>query len=473
MGGRTNAIELYAYCHGDEDSSWEDQDEHGLALRLMTEPCHRIRYIDVVSLYPAVMRDEEYPVGHPIIYTFSDLPSVEECTKHILNSDWFGIVKCDINAPYDLFFPVLPQTINHRLVFALCQACAENQDEECHHTEEQRRLLDGTWTTFELRPALTKGYQLSQVHEVWHYEERTTDLFGGYIRENLKIKMQASGWPDRCKTEEDKRQFMEEVKEREGIELDYDKVEKNPGLRSVAKLNLNSLWGKFGQNPFKRKTEYNDEPARYFELLTDDHVQVNNVVLLNEDMVQVSYSEFKETVKPIPYGNAVLAVCVPSHARLRLYAMLDKLGDRVLYHDTDSVIYKTLSDDQEEIPTGSCLGQWEDECGDPTKDWLVEYVALGPKSYAYRTKSHKTVVKCKGITLSSHARDLVDIESMKRLVVEEGDRVTVQYPRRIIREPMTKHLKTVSMNKDVRMTYTKRIRQLDGVTTLPFGYKKR
>lgn len=34
---------------------------------------------------------------------------------------------------------------------------------------------------------------------------------------------------------------------REGIQLDRDNIAKNPALRSIAKLLLNSFWGKFGQ----------------------------------------------------------------------------------------------------------------------------------------------------------------------------------------------------------------------------------
>lgn len=33
-------------------------------------------------------------------------------------------------------------------------------------------------------------------------------------------------------------------KRREGVDLDFEKIEKNPGLRTVAKLCLNSFWGK-------------------------------------------------------------------------------------------------------------------------------------------------------------------------------------------------------------------------------------
>lgn len=65
----------------------------------------------------------------------------------------------------------------------------------------------------------------------------------------MKIKQEASGWPPECDTDEKKRNYLKEYKEHEGIELDYQRIEKNPGLHSLPKLMFNSFWGKFGQHP--------------------------------------------------------------------------------------------------------------------------------------------------------------------------------------------------------------------------------
>ena len=56
--------------------------------------------------------------------------------------------------------------------------------------------------------------------------------------------MEKSGWPDDVITEEDKLQFIKEYEEEEGILLDPNEIEKNNGLREIAKLMLNSFWGK-------------------------------------------------------------------------------------------------------------------------------------------------------------------------------------------------------------------------------------
>ena len=40
--------------------------------------------------------------------------------------------------------------------------------------------------------ALKKGYQIQKIYEVWHFEKATDDLFKGYVRKFMKIKMESS-----------------------------------------------------------------------------------------------------------------------------------------------------------------------------------------------------------------------------------------------------------------------------------------
>jgi hypothetical protein len=62
----------------------------------------------------------------------------------------------------------------------------------------------------------------------------------------MKIKQESSGLPDGYTKE----QYIKENYDQLVIILDEDKIEFNPGRRAVAKLCLNSLWGKFGQKKF-------------------------------------------------------------------------------------------------------------------------------------------------------------------------------------------------------------------------------
>ena len=84
------------------------------------------------------------------------------------------------------------------------------------------------------------------------------------------MKQEASGWPSWCNTEDDKQRYIDDYFEKEGIRLDYEKIVKNPGLRALAKLMLNSFWGKFGQRSNLPQIEYVSDPSVYFDLLTSD-----------------------------------------------------------------------------------------------------------------------------------------------------------------------------------------------------------
>jgi len=46
------------------------------------------------------------------------------------------------------------------------------------------------------------------------------------------------------KSDADKRKYLRDIRDKEDIELDPDKIVKNPGRRALAKLMLVSFWGK-------------------------------------------------------------------------------------------------------------------------------------------------------------------------------------------------------------------------------------
>jgi hypothetical protein len=83
------------------------------------------------------------------------------------------------------------------------------------------------------------------MHEVWHFPETSDKLFKDYVNTFLKIKQESSGYPKNCVTEEQKQQYVNEYLAVEGIQLDREKIEHNPGMRALSKLMLNSFWGMY------------------------------------------------------------------------------------------------------------------------------------------------------------------------------------------------------------------------------------
>ena len=175
---------------------------------------------------------------------------------------------------------------------------------------------------------------------MWHWERRRERFFAEYIDKFLTIKMQSSGWPGWCKTEEHKNRYILEVSLKERIELKKEQVEENPGLKSVAKLMLNSFWGKFGMRDNLTQTHFMHKPKEFYKLLRSKVRQVHGIHTVNEECVMVISSAEEEGNTT---SNVAIAALTTSYGRLRLLDMMRKLGDRVLYTDTDSVIYVSRS----------------------------------------------------------------------------------------------------------------------------------
>lgn len=87
-------------------------------------------------------------------------------------------------------------------------------------------------------------FLLFQIFEVYHFKNTSNTLFRSFIDRFLKIKQESSGWPAGCVTEEQKMEYIRQYEEKEGVKLDPVCISKNPGRRQVAKLALNSFWGR-------------------------------------------------------------------------------------------------------------------------------------------------------------------------------------------------------------------------------------
>ena len=188
----------------------------------------------------------EFPIGYPTLLARETFANMQPWTKPEDNP-YKGIIYCRVVAPDHLKRPLLPyRTQDKRLVFPLCRRCADehNQLQPCRHEDDRDRSWVEGFTHAELNKALSLGYVVREVFEVHHYEKWTHQggvrdelpLFAGYINAFIKMKLEASGWPDQCKTEEEKQKFLDECRFQDGIELDRAELDKglNPALRQIA-----------------------------------------------------------------------------------------------------------------------------------------------------------------------------------------------------------------------------------------------
>ena len=101
-------------------------------------------------------------------------------------------------------------------------------------------------------------------------------MFSGYINTFLKLKQQSSGFPGHVKTNEEKDLYIEKYYDHGGIHLEKKLIQKNPGLRSLSKLALNSFYGKFGQRTNLKKTKFITDIESLYHIFTDPSKVIRN-----------------------------------------------------------------------------------------------------------------------------------------------------------------------------------------------------
>ena len=455
FGGRTNAATL----HAEADLSRGEE----------------IRYVDVTSLYPTVNKYDEYPTGHPVILTHPDNQDI---------SEYFGVAKVEVVAPRQLYHPVLPHRSNGKLTFPLCRTCVTEQMPKplsersyyCEHSEEERMFV-GTWCTPELLQAQEEGYEIRRIHEVWHFppNQRKRGLFADYVNTWLRLKQESSGYPSWAQTQEQKVEFVRLYAEKEGIALDPDKIQKNPGRKATSKLSLNSYWGKFGENLLKARTYTVTHPGELYELVSNPLLDINTIRVCTEDRLEVVGTPLKQDLADNGKINIFIAAFTTCHARLRLYRHLKTVGENALYYDTDSVIYK-WSPGQPDIPLGDYLGEMTNELEDG--DFIVDFSSAGPKNYGYVTKQGKVCCKVRGFSLNNtRGSQQLNYDVMRANLLEELQHpaqerreIPVVNPHFFTRHPCTKEITVKPRTKQYGVVFDKRVVDPMTFKSYPYGY---
>ncbi len=336
-----------------------------------------LKYYDVTSLYPTVMKNKWMPVGKPI----------KDGDMKI--SD-FGICKVTVEAPKDLDIPLLPHRVDKKLIFPR-----------------------GKWTGFYCTPELQKAKRLGYKIKVHYgYRFKAAKIFTGYVVELFDLKQNS---------------------------------EKGSVAYLVAKLLMNSLYGKFGQKREKQQmvifpiSTIGLEPIDFFG---DLPVYVKKV-----------QSRAKHILPAI-------SSFVTSYSRIHLYekcfeAAIRK-GGSIYYCDTDSLVTDVR------LPIGKELGDLTDEL----PGGIEEGIFLLPKMYGIKTPTGE-LIKCKGFP-----RKLFDFNIYKQAYTS-GNYDNFKYEKEQIATPfesIRRNKSFVSMIKktrSVQQRYDKRIILEDGINTVP------
>ena len=272
------------------------------------------------------------------------------------------------------------------------------------------------------------------------------------------------------------------MREQEDVELEPSQIANNPGRRAVAKLMLNSFWGKFGQSDEHSQTTFIYEPKKFYEKIRSHSEKISDTHLLTDKCVMVTSTVESEYNEGNPCGNLAIAAFTTSLARLKLLDMMRQLGDRVLYTDTDSVMYISRPGDYEP-PRGNLLGQWTDELK-PGESHIVKFMSLGPKSYSYVTDTGRQELKSKSFTQNGYTENVLawdeghqnlvrtgnalNFDCMNDLLQHPGKTFQVVYPSFMKRDFKEQSIKNVVLAKQMRLVYDKRILH-DDFSTRPYG----
>jgi hypothetical protein len=338
----------------------------------------------------------------------------------------------------------------------------------------------------EVRLAVQKGYRVLEVFEVYEYNVTQYDrqngeggLFVDYINTFLKLKAEASGFPAWVRTPDDEDRYINTFFESEGVRLDHDAIRPNAAKRGIAKLCLNSMWGKLTERRNRSQTKMITEPQELYRFLANPGIEVTTLLFVSNDVVWAAWRYIDDEMIPtLRHTNEVLGAYVTSGARIHLYTYLDRLQERALYCDTDSVFYVQKNNEPALIPCGDQLGAMVNEL--KPCEHITEFTSGGPKNYAYKvlntsTGQYKTVCKVRGITLNYNTKHLVNFNMIKDMILNPrpSSVVMVHTEKKIKRKrdrnggPI--HIITEPEDKMYRVCFTKR-RRLDDNSSVPFGY---
>ena len=180
---------------------------------------------------------------------------------------------------------------------------------------------------------------------------------------------------------------------------------------------LNSFWGKFGENLQKSTTEAIHTAHHLFALVSNPFDDIRQVRYSPTRTRSKSSTPISKRIKPDNGRvNIFVAAFTTCHARLKLYSYLEQLQQRVLFFDTDSVIYTTRPG-QLRIPPGDNLRETTNELMTATSS--RNSPPRVPRITATRPPQGKVCCKVRGLTLNVRGSQQLNCDVMRQNLTDE------------------------------------------------------
>lgn len=283
-------------------------------------------------------------------------------------------------------------------------------------------------------------------------ETRSNGLFSDFVHTFtfMKIKIEASGWPTECDTDEKKDAYIRLCEVVDNIRIHKNAVKYNKSYRNCSKLINKIVFGVVSACPrtiLRRRWSKTEKNFTNFYYHHSPLITINDIFFGNENTAYVEW-RYVENAKPIlPAPSKDISVITGTYttaqARIILLSELEKLGQRLLYCDTDSVIF--VASESDYIPsTGNGLGQFTNE--------FVEKVKM--KGYV-----------CNSVV----AKKKLSFERFKNMLFDvDNDNLTTTTTS--ISRKKYFNIVTDKITKRFGYTFTKRVVSSELGATLPYGH---
>lgn len=390
--------------------NWILRGYHGGRTEIFkTHVPHNVRYFDINSSYPTAML-EPMPVGDKM-----ELDGMETWKlMEKMSKTHVGFIECTVEIPANCYIPPLPY-VRHvtKSIKKLVFPCGK---------------LSSVWNYDELQllhDPLVNGRILSIVKSVWY---RKKPVFVDFVNTLYKLRNQ--------KLES------------------YD-----PALSELAKLMMNSLYGKFAMKRERQKL-ISLEPGKCWP---------SGARPINGDHDHCGVWIVDHTIDA-PYIIPQVSAHITSLARIRLWqgmANVIRQKGQLFYTDTDSLMCNV------DIPTGDRLGEWKREHPGALlsgsfilpKMYLLTHVGDDPYVYKKKGKDisiapgEAVSVKMKGVGRKAQTRENFD-------TIVSGGAVhftRIAQHRTVLRKGLSSP-RLIDAHKSLRTTYDKRTLLSDGAT---------
>lgn len=281
---------------------------------------------DVNSLYPFIMKEYPMPTGKPV-YFEGDIRAIDP--------NAFGFFYCEIIAPLDIKHPILQTHVKTNGIRTIAPI--------------------GTWEDMifsaEMDNAIKYGYKFKIL---WGYTFKPEYLFKDYV------------------------DFLYNFR------INYHKSDP---LNFIAKILLNSLYGRFGMND--NFTEINIIHKDYLADFENKFLNMITNKTELDDYFMVEIENFFENDESTHNINVGIAAAITAYARIHMSQFKNNPNFELFYSDTDSIYINKPLD--KNFISENMLGKMKLEY------ILKKAIFLSPKVYYLETINGKVIYKVKGL----------------------------------------------------------------------------